>query len=218
MLVYGRTLVKRAVWIVLVLCRLSTPVHAESPTLALYIKQNESLPFELTQTAQSELRRVFDSVGIDVVWRDFSGRTAGEDFDFVAIASISGSCTPSEQRANVRSTPQKLVSLADTSVSKKEIFPFFTVNCNHLIAAMGRQTSPSMLGRAMARLMGHELYHIIAKTTDHQQAGIAKAVFTLEDLVNPGLEFDFRAQARMRSPLSIARSSRRLPSNRKSAS
>ena len=75
---------KRAVWIMLVLCRFSIPVHAESPTLALYIKQNESLPFELTQTAQSELRRVFDSVGIDVVWRDFSGRTAGEDFDFPA--------------------------------------------------------------------------------------------------------------------------------------
>jgi hypothetical protein len=94
----------------------------------------------------------------------------------------------------------------------------FSLNCNHLIAAMGRQTSPSMVGRVMARLMGREIYHIIAKTTDHQQVGIAKAIFTFEDLVNPGLEFDYRAQARMRSPLSIARSGRRPPSNRKSAS
>ena len=209
---------KRAVWMVLILCGFGIQVHAETRTLALYVKQNESLPLQATQTAQSELRRLFDPVGIDVLWKGFSERNPGEDFDFVAIASIAGSCTPSEQHAIGRSILPALVSLADTSVSKNDVFPFFTVNCDRLVAAMGNQTPSVIMGRALAHLIGHELYHIIAKTTEHQHAGIAKAVFTFQDLVSPGLEFDFTAQVKMRAPPSIARSGRRLRPNARFAS
>jgi hypothetical protein len=208
---------KRAVWTVVILCCFDIQVHAETRTLALYVKQTESLHVPATQTAQSELRRLFGPVGIDVLWKGFSERKTGEDFDFVAIVSIAGSCTPSVQPANDRSMLRGLVSLADTSVSKTEVLPFFTVNCDHLVAAMGNQT-PSIMGHALAHLIGHELYHIVAKTTEHQHAGIAKAVFTFQDLVSPGLNFDFTAQVKMRGSPSIARSGRRVPSKGRFAS
>jgi hypothetical protein len=55
---------------------------------------------------------------------------------------------------------------------------------------LGNESTLAMGGRALARVIGHELYHILARTSQHPAAGIAKAAFSISDLTMPGLDFD----------------------------
>jgi hypothetical protein len=66
-----------------------------------------------------------------------------------------------------------------------------------------------MIGRALARVIGHELYHILASTCQHPNAGLAKAAFSLDDLVAPGMNFDVTSLGRM-SKVSIAKRTKAL--------
>src|SRR5205809_710381 len=71
-----------------------------------------------------------------------------------------------------------------------------------LIQVLGRSIDSRVLGRALARVIAHELYHIVAGTADHQDSGVAKAVFSAQDLTDIRFEFDSASISRMQlSPL-----------------
>ena len=89
-------------------------------------------------------------------------------------------------------------SLADTSIADGHILPFFRIDCTRLMSILGRSVDSDVLGRALARLAAHELYHIVGQTTEHPDAGIAKAAFSVRDLTAPRFELDAWSVARMR--------------------
>jgi hypothetical protein len=45
-----------------------------------------------------------------------------------------------------------------------------------------------MLGRAMGRVLAHELYHIVADTAEHGQEGVAQAALSAQELTSGQLE------------------------------
>jgi hypothetical protein len=63
---------------------------------------------------------------------------------------------------------------------------------------LGHSPDPQVLGRALARVIAHELYHIITGTTDHHATGVAKAAFSARDLTDARFEFDNSSISRMR--------------------
>ena len=82
--------------------------------------------------------------------------------------------------------------------------PFFRIHCTRLIGLFGTEVEPAVLGRALARLLAHEIYHIVAQTAEHQKSGVAKAVFSIRDLTAPRFNLDAWSIARIQ-PTSIAR-------------
>ena len=195
---------KQAATAVLLIFCLSICVHAEPRTLAIYLKQAGGLNGESREMMQFELQRLLDPAGIRVIWKDFGARKTGEDFDLVVVGSIAGSCSPGENEpAPTISAVQPLVSLADTAVSNNHILPFFEVDCSWLRRILGSNAGRPLMGRALARVIGHELYHILARTMEHRDAGIAKAIFSAEELSMARFDFDLISLARIRS-LSIA--------------
>jgi hypothetical protein len=56
-----------------------------------------------------------------------------------------------------------------------------------------------LYGRAMARVVAHELYHVLLKTADHAHAGIARSCFTAEDLLTEHFEFEGATLAKLRT-------------------
>jgi hypothetical protein len=183
---------KRLIGTILLVCSLSVWAHADARTLALYLNDPGRLSPESAQSMQHELKRLLAPAGIDVVWKNFADRKAGEDFALVAIGSVEGSCEP--RGGNFIDG----VRLADTVFSADGVLPYFNVDCTQLMRVLGSESSPSMVGRALARVMAHELYHILAGTTEHTIGGIAKAAFSHSDLTAPGLEFDAVSLRRMR--------------------
>lgn len=199
----------RPIFTILLVCSLSVCAHAETRTLALYLKHPERVSAESGQMMRSELKRLLDPAGIDVVWKDFVDRKRGEDFDFVAVGSIEGSCTAGESDLSIGTSLRAPVILAETAVAADGILPFFNVYCPHLMRMLGNGNNPAMVGRALARVIGHELYHILARTCQHPNAGLAKAAFSRDDLTEPGMNFDVTSLRRI-SRLSITKRAKAL--------
>jgi hypothetical protein len=182
----------------LVVC-VSVCGNAQTHTLALYAGPARGLDAEASQFMRSELQQVLSPAGIEVVWKSLAARKAGENFDLVAVVAFDGSCAGGEAVP----TPSS-ASLADTSIADGHVLPFFRIDCTRLVGILGPRVGQEILGRALGRLAAHEIYHIVAQTTEHQETGIAKAAFSIRDLTAPRFEFDAWSVARMRPP-SIAR-------------
>jgi hypothetical protein len=87
--------------------------------------------------------------------------------------------------------------LGFTRTSNGQVLPFSELECGHIrrsIAplAVGYSTKDreSLLGRAMGRVLAHELFHIFANTEKHGQQGVTKTSYNRKDLVAEGFEFD----------------------------
>jgi hypothetical protein len=144
---------------------------------------------------RDELQLILSPAGIDIVWKSLADRKPGENFDLVAVTTFDGSCAGGEIARGPLVT-----SLADTSIADGHILPFFRVDCNLLIRVLGSRVEAPILGRAVARLEAHEIYHIVAQTTGHQDDGVAKATFSVRDLTAPRIELDAWSVTRMRPP------------------
>ena len=92
---------------------------------------------------------------------------------------------------------QRAAPLASTAVADGYVLPFSWVDC----AALNRLVGPVIgdepdalrdyvYGRALGRLLAHELYHVLMQTTSHAQAGIAKAQFTAAELLGESFRFE----------------------------
>ena len=179
----------------------SVCAQAQTHTLAVYAGSASGLHPESKSAMKAEVQRLLSPATLEVIWKNTAEKRAGEDFEFVAVASFEGSCAVSQAVPAVAT-----VSLADTSVSDGRILPFFTIDCTRVIQMLGPHVEPTVLGRALGRIIAHELYHIVARTSDHHDTGVAKAAFSIRDLTNSRFEFDAWSLSRM-NPAPMARPS-----------
>jgi len=84
-----------------------------------------------------------------------------------------------------------------THLVNGEILPFPDIDCERvraIIAARlgmeGPMQCQRLLGRALARVLAHEVYHVVLQTSSHGPRGIMKASLTAEDLVGATLRFE----------------------------
>jgi hypothetical protein len=75
------------------------------------------------------------------------------------------------------------------------VLPFSDLACDNLRGAVGSAIAGGnqlagnvLLGRAMGRVLAHELYHIIADTSVHGHDGVAQAALTARQLTSGPLE------------------------------
>jgi hypothetical protein len=76
------------------------------------------------------------------------------------------------------------------------ILPFSDLACENIRGAVngaalaGHQYPGNLLlGRAMGRVLAHELYHVIANSTEHSRQGIAQPRLSARELTSGQLEF-----------------------------
>jgi len=84
-----------------------------------------------------------------------------------------------------------------------KVLPFSDVECDRVRASIrsanGRQLSDLVLGRALARVLAHELYHVLARTPTHARAGLAKRSLSGIELSSDRLELKFADVNRMKA-------------------
>ena len=183
----------------LLLLFVSISAGAQSRSLAVYADPPQGLDAESKAAMRGELQRLLAPAGLDILWKNTSERRAGEDFELVVVASFEGSCS-----SGSASLPIAAASLADTSITNGRILPFLRVDCRRVVQMLGANAGSSAVGRALGRVIAHEIYHIVARTTVHHDTGVAKPVFSLRDLTNPRFEFDMWSLSRMQ-PANVAR-------------
>jgi hypothetical protein len=127
------------------------------------------------------------------------------------VVEVRGVCDThaAEQPA---ATAAQSYALASSSVVDGRVLPFSWVDCSALSRFIGPSLAEKrgrkrdyIYGRAMARLLAHEFYHVLAQTEEHTAAGLTKPKFSVNDLLADRFEYEETALSRLRGqPAEVA--------------
>ena len=146
----------------------------------------ESPPPLVLRQLQRELDAVLEPGALEV--RFSSGNTAdlrkGERCEAVVI-QLWGGCRPGS--GGVAPKPG---SLAWTYSSDDKILPLVNVDCDRTRALLSPELAgqPNHLrevyfGRALGRILAHELWHVLGNQAGHEADGLARAELSVADLL-----------------------------------
>ena|SRR6185295_10035557 len=193
-----------AVWSVVLMFCLAVCADAQTRTLAVAAGVPPGMDAASTATLQRELQRLLQPASISVSWQGAGAVNTAQEFERIVVGSFAGRCDV-DTLPVYSAGPKMTRVLGDSVVHHERVLPYFRVDCGLLVRTLSPVLEPlnvpmrrALLERAMARVIAHEIYHILAQTTEHGDSGIAKSSFSLEDLVAQHVEFNPTSLARMR--------------------
>ncbi len=169
--------------------------------ITLYTQFQQQPTPALMETVEDELDGIMSPMGIHFDWHslaDAGGRVSSQ----LAVIHFKGECNAE----NLRPESGFPGPLGWTHITDGEILPFIDVNCDGLRIFLQREligipiaAREEAYGRAMARVLAHELYHLLARTKVHASSGIAKAAYSVGELLSQSLHFGRKEYASLRS-------------------
>jgi len=193
------------------LCRAdSVPTHnAESfpgreKTLVIFLTADAVISAAASLELKREVSYLLRPAAIRVDWRDPAVDRGGLENDYSAVVHLRGSCRPAGVSTRFEHAVSGPFSLAWSPVADGVILPFGEIDCAALNAFLGPslwkepdKVREFVYGRAVGRLMAHELYHMIGQTRVHARSGIAESDFTVAELLSDHFEFTESALAEL---------------------
>jgi hypothetical protein len=147
-------------------------------------------------TVLREMQHEFERIMLPaakIEWRTLADIKRGESFDQVVVSRFEGWCQVVDGPTRSAS---KLSRLAYTYAARNELLPFSAVDCDAIRAMLSSRFSPEsvfylqvLFGRAMGRVLAHEVYHIELNTQFHGTEGVAKSALAASELFGPTLRF-----------------------------
>lgn len=180
---------------------------APPAVLTVYMRDAGECSSRLLSEMQAEAGGIMRPAGIILVWRHFHHARCAEPVPALVVLTLEGACRSEGRcRAAGPSAP-----LGWTHRTDGEILPFCVVDCDRVrqvvdpnIRYLPVETRDFLYGKALGRVVAHELYHIVANTAGHATDGLAKPLLTASELVS-GLcrfgkvEVDLLRRAAMRA-------------------
>jgi hypothetical protein len=176
---------------------------AEPVRLGVYLQAPASTSAEVLESLRLEVERVVSRPGIQVHWRN---QTDGnEAFHRVLVVRLRGSCT-TELPAVLR----RPAALGSTHVNNGRVQPFIDISCDQVTSALSRnwdwptpRIPGDLYGRALARVVSHEIVHALTESVDHDECGLMKPFFDRHDLLARNLSLAPPSLARLDRALSL---------------
>jgi hypothetical protein len=151
---------------------------------------------------RKDLAEIMRTAALDVSWRDIKTRNTAETYEQMIVVQLRGSC---QAGGSTSQSTVKVESLATSAVSGEAILPFVDLYCDRVsslvqpvIAREPAYRANLLLGRAMARVLAHELYHILAQVQHHRETGLAKSNFGVREILSSSFQYDEAALMLMR--------------------
>ncbi len=142
---------------------------------------------------KSELDAIMEPIGYSFEWRSLDGVRGNEVSAELVVVTFKGACGGEPLRP--LALPQT-GALGWTHMSDGDVLPFSNVECERIrrfiqpvLSGYSEKHRDKLIGRAMGRVLAHELYHVFGKTTRHASVGVAKAFYSASDLVNKNFRF-----------------------------
>jgi len=169
----------------------SVAPHATTASLTVVFKFDGPHSEKSFVEMKQELGSILKDSGIQVDWRDRDQVSSSESFPNLVVVKFRGVCKmDSSADRDAESGP-----LAFTYSSDGAILPFSEVECDRVRSSLRRAMtsgdyarSDVVFGRAIARVLAHELYHVLAGTGSHSLTGVAQKAFSGSALVSDQLE------------------------------
>ena len=160
--------------------------------LTLVVSTERPLPAATVTEMHREMDKLMKQASIQVEWMQLSDFTPGTEVPDLVLVKFKGNC-------RIQPLPVILDErgpMAFTHTSDGEVLPFSEVLCDRVgVAAhsamaggeFGRRDE--LLGRALARVLAHELYHIKGKCSEHGHSGVARRALSGRELIAATLDF-----------------------------
>ena len=163
--------------------------------IALYTQFQHPRPVAVAAALKAEVDFIMSPSGLRFTWRELLSAPGGDASVELAVITFKGRCDVTGLNANTSYDGP----LGWTEISDGVILPFAEVDCQSVrdfiqrqLLRMPSESREATYGRALGRVLAHELYHIFANTTSHSSCGVGKAKFTVQDLVSPEFLFEGR--------------------------
>jgi len=160
--------------------------------IRLYIHFQQQPPDAVLESIQEELATIMVPTGIDFEWRLLSETKGNEVSVELAVVHFKGAC----DAADLAPADAYPGPLGWTHISDGQILPFTDINCDGIRLFTQREllripepARDATYGRAVARVLAHELYHIFAKTRKHTSVGIGKPAYSVQELLANKFQF-----------------------------
>ena len=181
----------------LLLAALIGPAVAQTPAdelklltgpLAVFLRDDSNTPAGVLSAMRREVEAIVVPAGIHLTWN--SGPDAGV-YSRIAVMRLQGQCRPEAPfTTSIPTDRRDSEPLGQTQVVDGKVLPFADVRCDSVRKVIDRDLRAAatadrdeLLGRALGRVMAHELYHVLLRTRSHGRAGLARPVLTSSDLL-----------------------------------
>lgn len=159
---------------------------------AVYTHFDQEPAAPVLDSLKQELTSILADVGLPVAWRSLDAHREGESFEALAVITFKGTCSVD----GLISERVGGGALGRTHVTDGQIIPFSDVDCgriraflSHSLVPLWRPDRDRLYGRAIARVLAHELYHIFTQTRHHGSSGLAEPSYTARELMADGFSF-----------------------------
>ena len=182
------------------------PTHGEPRVAApavitLYTQFQAEPPQAVMENFQAEVDAIMSPIGMRVEWRSLSGNRGDEVTSELAVVTVKGRCDV----AGLAMRSKAEGALGFTHISDGQILPFAELSCERLrnfvqgeMVTMAVEEREAAFGRALGRVLAHELYHIFANTTKHG-GGVSKESYTVRDLLCDEFQFQHKESLVLRA-------------------
>lgn len=161
--------------------------------ITLYTQFERAPPEGVLEALQDEVESIMEPIGLGFEWRDL-GKTGGHEVSAeLAVVTFKGRC----DAAGLLARSKFEGALGWTHVSDGQILPFTDVSCDRVrefvqtgLLTFRTEDREEKYGRALGRVLAHELYHIFANTMRHGSFGVAKESYNVQDLLADDFQFE----------------------------
>jgi cytochrome c553 len=160
------------------------------PPFIVYTHSESGFPGAIWTAMRNEVESILSPTGWHVKWED-TATPAHSASVALAIVRFKGECNVDD----IRLPSSGDATLGRTHVNGSDIISFADVFCDAIRASLADRLSimraggrDLWYGRAVGRVVAHELYHILTGEKHHGSRGVAQAHFSPEEL----LADDFR--------------------------
>jgi hypothetical protein len=164
-----------------------TPSSEADVTVIVNFKGSYSAPS--IKEMQREASAIIRTSGIRLDWRSRS-EAADSTFNDLVVMTFKGTCIFNPMPIVV----DELGPYAITRTTGGEVQPFGEVDCDHIVASLHSAMAGGdfakadmLLGRALGRVVAHELVHMLTKSKQHAKAGVEKASLSARQLIAESL-------------------------------
>ena len=180
---------------------ISSPAIAGDTHVEILLHTADSVPDPMLTEMKSELASLMEPAGYQIHWSGAHALVTPFHGDLVVI-EVRGSCDlPSSSISRTR-----VVQLGSSAVADGKVLPFSWADCTALaqilepfLTHQRKEKREFLFGRAMARVVAHELYHVLGRTLAHTTSGLTKARFEPRDLLAERAGFGNVSMARLQA-------------------
>src|ERR1700733_3647090 len=175
------------------LAAIALPIAAMPPStgadVTVVVNFQNAYSAPAIQAMEREVEQILKATGVSLEWRTRS-EASDATFNDLVVMTFKGSCVFSPMPVLY----DELGPYAITRTAGGEVQPFGEVDCDHVASSLHTAMSGDdyakadlLLGRALGRVVAHELVHMLTKSKQHGREGVEKAGLSARQLIADSL-------------------------------